>query len=122
MLRNLFVRRIVYILAMLLAIVTTVFVGSVVASRSKNSAASSVAIIVVSLFNGFIPIISQFYPSISKVTRFWYTQVISDIISDLYDSFYLNLPNRFLILIIHILSFLALFMFVFKQNKLLNEK
>ena len=111
-----------YLGGMLLGIIATVFLGSAMAGQAKNGASASLFVVIISMMNGFVPILATFYPAITNVTRFWYTQAIADIIGDLYDGFYGNLPIRFLTILCNALFFFAFFVVSFKRNKLIDEK
>lgn len=116
-----FVDLLYYVACMLLGIVTTLILGSAVACQAGNSAYASLFVTLLSMVNGFLPIFTSLYPATRVILRYWYTQQVTDMIGDIADGYFLNIPNRLFIVGVHLLLFLVLFFFSFRHNKMIDK-
>ena len=103
-------------------IITTLLLGSAMAIQGAKKAGTGTLVTIVSMLNGILPVLGMFNQNISTISKFWYTQQISELIGDLYGNYFGNLWYRFTIIGANFVVFLILFMFSYKNNRFYGEK
>ena len=108
--------------ASLLGCLLTVLLACAVSFRNKSSANSIMLINILSLANGFIPLIGTFYPSANAVTKYWYTQQVKDIILSIFTGETKDIALSFGVMIATLTVFLALFIISFRKNRIFSQE
>lgn len=108
--------------ASMLGCLLTVLLACAVSFRNNNSANSIMLINVLSLANGFIPLIGIYYPSATAVTKYWYTQQVKDIMFSIFTGETQDLALSFGVMIATLLVFLALFIISFRKNRIFSQE
>ena len=106
---------------LLLGICATLLLGSVIAIKSPARVGLSNAIIIVSIVNGFIPMIGSLNSTINTITKYWYMTQVQNLLGDLSGNYYGNVPSRLIIIISNAILFLILFIVFFKNNRFINK-
>jgi ABC-2 type transport system permease protein len=110
-----------FVMSVLLGTFTSLVFGSMLTVQTKHGGAASAAVSLISLVNATIHKVAASNPMFMKIARFWYTTQISDLIGDVYDRYYLNIPERLLIIGANLAVFLILFTVLFKKNRIIEK-
>lgn len=108
-----------YVLAIMLGTFTSLVFGSMLTIQTKNQSGAATVVSLIAIFNGILPILASSSPILMKVARFWYTTQIKDLIGDVFDCYYGNIPYRLLIIAGNLAVFLVLFTVLFKKNRII---
>lgn len=108
--------------ASMLGCLLTVLLACTVSFRNKSSANSIMLINILSIANGFIPLIGTFYPSANAVTKYWYTQQVKDIILSIFTGETKDIALSFGVMIATLSVFLALFIISFRKNRIFSQE
>ena len=110
-----------YSLTVLLGTSTSLVLGSMMTIQAREQSIATAVISLTAMFNGILPIFASSNPIFMKVARFWYTTQIKDLIGDVFDCYYGNIPFRLLIIGANLTVFLMLFCVLFKRNKIIGK-
>ena len=108
-----------YVLAIMLGTFTSLVFGSMLTIQTKNPSGAAAVVSLIAIFNGIIPTFASSSPALMKVARFWYTTQIKDLIGDMFDCYYGNIPYRLLIIGTNLAVFIVLFTVLFKKNRII---
>ncbi|MCL2322213.1 MAG: ABC transporter permease [Oscillospiraceae bacterium] len=102
-----------FVLIMVLGFIASILLGSAIGIFSKNQGASTALAMPIAMIAGFVPMISMFNEKFASISKILYTQQISFLAGDL------SLSNftfqRFLIIGINMILFLAVFIYIYKR-------
>jgi len=105
-----------FIFALAIGVVTSLCLGATIGMISKNQMNANGIAVPFAVFSAFLPMIAGFSEPVEKASKILYTQQINFLISDLSaDNFSWD---RFMIIAVNMLIFLAIFIFVYKRNGL----
>lgn len=110
-----------YVLILMLGVLTSLVLGGLISTLSKSNSIATAFVSLIGILNGFIPILASSNKTLMKFAKFWYTTQIKDLIGDISDSFYLNVPFRLVVVLINLIIFIILFAIFFKKNKLITK-
>lgn len=108
-----------FVLSLLLGTFTTLVFGSMMTVQTNNQSAASAVVSIIAIFNGMVPTLAASSPAFSKIARFWYTMQFNNLIGDIWDCYYANVPERLLIIGANLAVFVVLFAVLFKKNKII---
>lgn len=109
------IKLLLFIGVMLLGITTTLIFGSAMAISSASQVGSGGLIMLISMLNGTIPVLSSLNKSYGKVLQFLYTYQIKNMLGDIYDSNFVW--YRIAIVFVNFILFLILFIISYKNNR-----
>ena len=110
-----------FVLSVMLGTFTSLVFSSMLTIQTKNPSGAARAVSLIAIFNGMIPTFAASNPALMKIARFWYTVQIKDLIGDVFDCYYLNIPERLLIIGVNLAVFTVLFAILFKKNKIIEK-
>jgi hypothetical protein len=111
-----------FVISSMMGSTLTVMLGCALSLR-KNSKTNAIMLInVISVINGFIPMLEMFYPSIYKVTKFWYTQQVKNIILSIYSKDYSEFSFSFAMIFINLIVFIGAFLLIYRKNRIFSQE
>ena len=103
-----------FVFALMLGVITSLLLGATAGILSENQMSANGIVVPFAVISAFLPMIASFSEPLEKISQFLYTQQVNYLIMDLSsDNFSLN---RFLIIILNMLIYLALFIVVYKRK------
>lgn len=110
-----------FIAILMVGITLTTIIGCSISMQASNGTNAMTMLSLLSMANGFIPVLEMIYPSTYNVTKFWYTQQIKRIIIMLYTEFDETTKYGFLIVGINMVVILFLFVLSYRKNRVFKE-
>jgi ABC-2 type transport system permease protein len=105
-----------FVLIMSIGSLTSIFLGSAVGVFSKSQSAAHALAVPIALIAAFMPMIAMFNDRFSSIAKVFYTQQISLMVNDIsLSNFTLD---RFIIIAINMLIFLAVFIWAYSKADL----
>lgn len=112
---------VIFVTGLMLGVLTTLMLGSLLSIAIKGSGQIVIGCIsIISLANGLLPMLASVNKFILKITKFWYTQQVMDIMGDLNGDFYGNFYYRFIIIGANLILFTTLFVVFYRRNKVIS--
>lgn len=105
-----------FILTMALGVISSLLLGSTVGIFSKNQGAATALAMPIALVAAFVPMVALFNEGMTSIAKVLYTQQISYMINDLSASNFTF--DRFLIVGINMILFLAVFVIAYAKGDL----
>lgn len=111
-----------FFLSTMLGCLLTVMLACSISLR-KNSRTNAVMFInLISILNGFVPLIGMLYPSATVVTKYWYTQQVKEVIGSIYSGNTQGLWFSFGVIIASLVIFTLLFVVSYRKNRIFSQE
>ncbi len=116
------IEAIYFFAASMIGCLLTVMLGCSISLRRNGRTNAVMFINIISILNGLIPMLELFYPSVTTVTKFWYTQQVKNIIVSIFAEDMQGLPFSFGVIIATLALFSAAFVFAYRKNKIFSQE
>ena len=104
-----------FIIFMAIGCICSLILGGLIGTTSKNMMVANATAVPIGLLFAFLPMLSYFNKSIERVSRYFYGQQISNLISN--PALKKDAYQSYIIIGINMIIFLGLFMTLYKNNK-----
>lgn len=104
---------------MSIGIICSILLGSIVGITSKNQVSGHSLIIPITVVIAFLPLIASFNEKFKKISQYFYSQKVQDVISNL--STYQPDRKDILIIIANIVILLSLFLYFYKKKTMYED-
>jgi ABC-2 type transport system permease protein len=98
----------------IIGILASLILGSTIGILMKNQMSANSVVLPIAMVTAFLPMIAMFNKTFAKFSRFLYTQQINYLVNDLSKSNFTM--ERFLIIGVNIIAFLAIFLFAYRKG------